>query len=493
MGFLTNLGLAAGRNIITGQELQQQQEDIQLKKQQIAMGQIAIANAQRQQQTQQAVGSFLSSEAAKDASNVTDPVKAAGMYEKGAAIALQNGDFTSANEMGELAKGKLQEAKEQAAAVAQQQQVKKEALATAAEDYGTNPTPEGYKDLMRKAIDAGQNPTTIPAPGTPQFEAWRTNATLASKTASQRADFIQKQNDFQQNQQRLREAHADHEEDVRLKRTDQALLRESMKQAKSEKAPSHIETATGIYEYNPDQSIKGTRDLSDPAYVKIGASKQGQNAGNVSQAIVASSREALRGLRIIGAMDTGQTTGPFTGINDGTLIHQLTNTGTNALTPEDMQDYNVATKGLGLEISRAMTLGAGRGANQATINEMQDIVTAQAGTPKAVAVFKYANAIDIIRNRLESTGTLPNPEQEAMRQEALKQMQKVPLPEDVLKATKDAKLRRQMLTTGGSMADTAEKMQVESQSGGVGLPGSGTGNAPVNVPPLPAGWSVQVH
>ena len=493
MGFLTNLGLAAGRNIITGQELQQQQEDIQLKKQQIAMGQIAIANAQRQQQTQQAVGSFLSSEAAKDQSNVTDPVKAAGMYEKGAAIALQNGDFTSANEMGELAKGKLQEAKEQAAAVAQQQQVKKEALATAAEDYGANPTPEGYKDLMRKAIDAGQNPTTIPAPGTPQFEAWRTNATLASKTAAQRADFIQKQNDFQQNQQRLREAHADHEEDVRLKRTDQALLRESMNRAKAEKAPSHIETATGIYEYNPDQSIKGTRDLSDPAYVKIGASKQGQNAGNVSQAIVASSREALRGLRIIGAMDTGQTTGPFTGINDGTLIHQLTNTGTNALTPEDMQDYNVATKGLGLEISRAMTLGAGRGANQATINEMQDIVTAQAGTPKAVAVFKYANAIDIIRNRLESTGTLPNPEQEAMRQEALKQMQKVPLPEDVLKATKDAKLRRQMLTTGGSMADTAEKMQVESQSGGVGLPGSGTGNAPVNVPPLPAGWSVQVH
>jgi len=486
-GFLTNLGLAAGRNIITGQELQEKQEDIDLKKQQIAMGQIAIANAQRQQQTQQAVGSFLSSEAAKDASNVTDPVKAAGMLERGAQVALQGGDFVTANTMGELAKGKLQEAKEQAAAVAQQQQVKKEALANAADDYAANPTPEGYKDLARKAIDAGQKPTEIPMPGTPQFASWLNNQKLASKDASQKADFVQKAYEMDQNRQEKQREYDQTQKRILQEHRDNVMLREAMIQAKAEKAPSHIETATGIYEYNPDQSIKGTRDLADPAYVKIGASKQGQNASNVSQAVVASSREALRGLRIIGAMDTGQTTGPFTGINDGTLVHQLTNTGTNVLTPEDMQDYNVATKGLGLEISRAMTLGAGRGANQATINEMQDIVTAHAGTPKAVAVFKYANAIDIIRNRLESTGTLPNPEQEAMRQEALKQMQKVPLPEDVLKATKDAKLRRQMLTTGGSMADTAEKMQVESQSGGVGLPGSGTGNAPADLPPLPAG------
>jgi len=470
-GFLTNLGLAAGRNIITGQELQEKQEDIQLKKQQIAMGQIAIANAQRQQQTQQAVGSFLSSEAAKDASNVTDPVKAAGMLERGAQVALQGGDFVTANTMGELAKGKLQEAKEQAAAVAQQQQVKKEALANAADDYAANPTPEGYKDLARKAIDAGQNPTQIPMPGTPQFASWLNNQQLASKTAAQRADFVQKAYEMDQNRQ---EKQREHQDNVALRQQSMqqtAMLREAMLADRQQAR----------------QMERERLDLEEKKFA-TGGTKETSQQRQSNNAIIASGSEAVRGLHVIGALDSDQTAGPFQGLAHGTILESLSKTGGNILTSEDQQIYHTATAGLGLELARTMTLGGGRGANQATIDELQDVVTAHPGDTKATAVFKFANAADIIRNRLESMPTPGDSEQAGKREALLKDLAKIPTPQQVLASVKDPKQRAKMLASQESMSNAMDKIQ--SSAGGVGLPGSGTGNAPINVPPLPPGFKL---
>jgi len=484
MGFLTNLGLAAGRNIITGQELQQQQEDIQLKKQQIAMGQIAIANAQRQQQTQQAVGSFLSSEAAKDASNVTDPVKAAGMLERGAQVALQGGDFVTANTMGELAKGKLQEAKEQAAAVAQQQQVKKEALATAADDYAANPTPEGYKDLARKAIDAGQNPTQIPMPGTPQFASWLNNQQLASKTAAQRADFVQKAYEMDQNRQ---EKQREHQDNVALRQQSMqqtAMLREAMLADRQQAL----------------QMERERLDLDKQKFAEGGATGQRQSKQEADRvnAVVGNAAEAVRNLDVLSEMKIGTSNTPFANLHDESFLDAFAKAGTNIITPANTQMLASAQGGLVSELTNINVIGPGtRGPTQARIEEMHKALDFQPGSPPIVNLFRFANAADIARVRLKNVpDELLSPSALASKKEQLEILDKIPSPKQVYKAAQNSPYAAQVNATQASIGDVSKDLLNMAKPASAktestpGLPGSGTGNAPVNIPPLPAGFKL---
>lgn len=497
-GFLTNLGLAAGRDLMYGQDYEEKQADIAYKKQQLAMGQIALQNAQRQQQTAQTVGAFLASETAKDQANVTDPTKAAKLYERGASMFMQNGDLAGAEEMSKLAQGKVQEAKEQLVVQAEQKHAKDEAFANAADDYAANPTADGYKAMAKAALDSGRDPTKIPMPGTPQMAAYLNNAATAGMDSKSKAEFAQKAKEQDANRAQRWQEHLDHEADTHARLAQIALTREAMKQAHADKAPEHLEINGGIYERDPTGQIKGPRDVGDPALVRIGSARQGVTAGAADKAIVASSREALRGLKIVGAMSSDQTGGPFFGMGTGNYLDRLASVASTAMTPEMAQDYDTATAGIGLEVSRALTLGAGKGPNQSTIDEMQHIVKSPPGTPIPVAVFKYANAIDIIRNRLESAGTLADPQQDALRVQALKEMEKVPDPVDVLKATRDPKLRQQMLRQSSSMSDTAARMQEEIQrnnpgGGAVGLSGTPDTGAGSTAAPIPSGWSVKEH
>lgn len=502
-GFLTNLGISYGNSLIYGQEYQKKQADLDLEKQQIQMGQIALGQAQQRQQTQQAVGQFLASEAAKDQSNVTDPVKVSQQYEKAAGIALQNGDFASANTMNDLAKGKLAEAKEQSAALAQQQQVKKEALSNAADDYASAPSSGAASDLMRKAVDAGVNPTTIPQPGTPQFASWANQQALASKTASQKADFLQKAYEMNANRQEKQQEHADN---VALRtatirqtaayQNGMLDLRRAEMADKQDRAPQTKDIGGSTYEYDPAGRIKGARDTPDPGWVKVGGPKQTAQMQQTNNAIVASASEGLRGLKNIGAMSSDATAGPFAGLHDGTILDSIAKTGTQAMTPTDMQIYHVAAAGMGLEVSRTLTLGGGRGANQALINEMQNIVEVHPGESKATALFKYSNAADIIRNRLSTLPDTSDPKVMAQRKELESDLEKIPTPQQVLSAVGSPKERQKLLGIQSNMAELAGKV---ADSSGESLPGGADTGAGTNVPPLPSGgglpsgWSVEVH
>jgi len=496
MGFLTNLGLAAGRNIITGQELQEKQEDIDLKKQQIAMGQIAIANAQRQQQTQQAVGSFLSSEAAKDASNVTDPVKAAGMLERGAQVALQGGDFVTANTMGELAKGKLQEAKEQAAAVAQQQQVKKEAFATAADDYAANPTPDGYKDLARKAIDAGENPTKIPMPGTPQFASWLNNAKLASKTASQRADFVQKAYEMDQNRRARQQEHAETEKRLLMEHRDNVMLREAMIQAKEktaeEKAPKTQTVGDTTYEYDPSGKLQGDRNLPDKAWVALGQKMSSQQMQGAARGTYAAA-EIHRTLANVLKFDPGTTTSPFSHLGASTPLEALTKVGFQKLTPAQSQALQVNAAGLGNFIASLDSAMGGRMAAGEQQAHLQEMGTPGPGDSGYTALYKVANAKEMAITALQYLpGNIPDTE----KGKALINGFNKDIPfstDDVIKmmkadphSQKDEAQIRKLIEDSSKIKENIKEAAPE----GVGLPGSGTGNAPVNVPPLPPGFKL---
>lgn len=467
MGFLTNLGLAAGRSILIGQDMQAKQADIDLKKQQVAMGQIAVENAQRQQQTQQTVGSFLSSEIARDNAAASDPVKSAQMYQRAEGIALQGGDFTTANELGTLAKGKLQEAKEAIATVTAQKHQKNEDLANAADEFAANPTADGYRDLARKAAEAGQDPSRIPMPNTPQFATWLNQQKMAGMDSKARAEFTQKAYEADQNRQARIEAHNDNVALRQQSMQQTAMMREAMQSDRQARL----------------QMERERLNLEEKKYATQGTRQTSQQVA-ANNAIIGSAAESVRGLHVIGALDSDQTAGPFQGLAGGTILDVLAKTGGNVLTTQDQQLYHTATAGLGLELARTMTLGGGRGANQATINELQDVVTAHPGDTKATAVFKFANAADIIRNRLESMPTPQDPEQAGKRQKLLEELKKVPTPNQVIATVKDPKQRAKMLSSQESMSDAVGKVDTAPA---VGLPGSPDTGAGTNAPPLPAG------
>lgn len=502
-GFLQQVGLNVGNDMIVGQDMAAKQADIDYK-------QNLVAQQKQQMQSAKDMGNFLKQAGLQDAQTVNDPAKAAQMYEKASDLAAQNGDFDGAAKMSALAKGKLSEAKDAAAAVTQAQSVKKEALATKASDFNSNPTKQGQDDLVKAALDAGVNPNTIPIPGTPAFAAWTKQQEMAGMDSKTRAEFTEKASEAAARMAETRQAHQDMEADKAASRAlmaqNQAAMRQEHQEAlalrmqehqdrvqeRAEKAPTTKEMADGLYEYDPGMGMKGTRNATDPRYVKIADPKLSATERQANKAIVGSSGEAMRGLNVIGAMKSDQTAGPFAGLSDGTLLGSLAKTGTTALTPADMQIYHTAASGMGLEVARTMTLGGGRGANQSTINEMQQIIEVHPGETRATAMFKFANAADIIRTRLASTPRSGDPVVDKQRDEVEAQLRKIPTPQQILAATSDVKQRESMLAVQEKVQHTSNKIQSESQDG-TGLPGTPDAGAGTNAPPLPAGWSVKVH
>lgn len=493
-GFLQTLGLAAGNNIIVGQQLDAQKAETQLKQQQLQMGAMAIQEKQQQQATQKAIGAAISSDLSLDPSKAANASAMAGEYEKGAGLALKNGDFSSAATMTDLAKGKLQEAKDQATYVAQQKAVKQEDLAKAADSYSSAPTSEGAADVARKAVAAGVNPTTIPSPGTPQFTTWVNAQKLAGMKSGDVAKLTETVRATNLKAQIQIQNHADHEQDVRLSQANLAANRESMRSialmglevrrdAAANRAPTTKDFNGATYEHDPSQQIKGVRDTPDPAWVKIGGAKQTATQMGQNNAVVQSASEALRGIELTGKLAVGVTAGPFADLTSHTILQSIAKTGTNALTPSESKIYQTMTAGLGLEAARVLTLGAGRGANQATINEMQHIVTIAPGDDKATAMFKYANAADLIRNRLDSLPETTDPKVNATRERLVKSLNKIPTPDAILAAVQDPTQVNKLLGIQGRMSDVSQRLTSEAETAPA-LPASGG---------LPSGWSVKEH
>lgn len=487
MGFLSNLGLAAGNNILVGQELQERQENIELKKQQVAMGNLAMQQAQRQAATQQAVGSFLQSEQAKDASNFTDPVKAAGEYQKAAGLALQQGDFASANTMQELAKGKLSEAKEAAATLAQQQQVKKEALANAADDYAANPTAEGAKDMMRKAVDAGVNPSTIPMPGTAQWGTWVNQQSLASKTASQRADFMQKAAEKQQDRELKLQEHSDNVQlrEAQMKQT--AMLREGMMGIQRQNLQLH-----------QDELELRKKELEDKEKGVIGGGAAGGRVGVQQQrdtaAIAGAAAEGARNLRNITQFKLGTAGSPFQNLSDHGALDAVARMGTNAFTPDQVQMFQTAGAGLATQVGRVETLGGGRGVNQAQINQLEKQLTPVAGDHPLTQLYKVATGAELLKTRMQNTPPPTNPQMKAQWDKTMAELDKYPTPEAIL-GVADSQQKRELLNFDKSYSSNLDRVRndVAAHPADEPLPGGADAGAGTSAPPIPSGWSVRAH
>lgn len=479
MGFLANLGLAAGRNLLYGQDFQEKQEDITLKKQQLQMGQMAIQKEQKQQQDEQAVGQFLASEAQADASNVTDPVKAAQTFEKGAAKALQMGDFAIAKQMGDLAKGKMDDAKEQATVVAQQLQVKKEDLANAAFDYVNNPSPQVYSDLQKKAVAAGVNPSEIPPPGTPQAATWANKQTLVSKTAAQKADFVQKYAEMDDNRREKQQEFNIRQQDLQESRKQTAMLRESAAEDRKMRLDMEKERLS-----LDKEKFKSAQE---------GGGKMSVQQQRDTSAIAGAAAEGARNLRNISHFQLGTASSPFQNLSDHGVLDAAARAGTNAFTPETVQMFQTAGAGLATQVARVETLGAGRGGNQAQVDQLEKQLTPVAGDHPLTQLYKVATGAQLLLTRMENTPAPRDPGMKAQWDKTIDELSKYPQPEAILGVASSAQKKELTnLDKSYSANLTAIRSSGEGNTGG-GLPGGADAGAGTNVPPIPQGWSVHAH
>jgi hypothetical protein len=501
-GFLQGVGLAAGRNVIYGQEFAQKQANLEETQNQVQLQKFQLGQLAQQQQTQKDVGDFIGSELQKDASNVTDPVKTAQMYQKAAGIALRDGDFTSADNMSKLAKSKLDEAKQAAVLVQQQQQQRKEDLANAAGDFSTNPTAEGGQALVQKAVAAGVNPTTIPQPGTPAFKTWANQQQLASKSASERADFVEKANENAERMKEKREEHADNValrlEQMRATAANQAAnreLREAMAADRRARAPEVKDINGSQYQYDPTGTVKGDRDTPDPGWVKIGEKMTSQQKTGVSRGSYAAA-EVSRSLGKVLQFDPGTTTGPFANLGAHTPLEAMLKVGSNQLTPAQYQSMNVNAAGLGNQIASLESALGGRMAAGTQQQHLQDMAVPQPGDSGYTAAYKIANAKELTVTALKHLpGNFANTPQGKAQIEELEKS--IPFSTDgIIKLMKkDPQSKKSEAAIRQLTLDSAKaKENIAEATPGIGAsPVPSAAPAGASVPGLPSGWSVKEH
>lgn len=498
-GFLQGLGLAYGNSLIYGQQFEQNKARTELLKTEAERAQMQTRQMQQQMQTQQKLGAFIQSQTELEGANATNPLEQAKMYSKAAGIAASMGDFASSQEMSKLSENASTEARQQAVDLAQQKAAKNEDLANAADAYASNPTREGAMELARKAIAAGQNPASIPANlNSTEGQAWVSQQRLAGMASGKRAEFLEKISDAKARRDEQWQIHKDN---VALRqatmqqtaafREESLALRRSEIADRQAREPKVVSIGSGQYEFDPTGNMKGERLASDPRYVKLGEKTTAQQESN-AKAIGGAAAEATRNLDQMSRFPTGIVNSPFAHMTDHTFTSALGKTATNVITPEQVQMFQTSSSGLATELSRVMTLGGGRGANQSVINEVKQQITPTAGDTNLEAAYKLSTGAQIVLTRMQSQS--PPQDQQAAKKwnETMATLEKYPTPEQILNVA-SGKERQKLSTLEGSYNNLLNKI------GGEGLPGGANTGAGTNVPPLPAGgglpsgWSVKVH
>lgn len=505
-GFLLGAVEAYGNEQIQGAKLGEQQAQTALLKTEAQRAQLQQQQMQQQMKTQKDIGAFIKSQTDLEGADAALPMNQAKMYSKAAGLAASQGDLQSAKEMTDLSKQATQEGIEQTKALAVQTAQKKEALATIADNTPEQPTREQSNALVRSAVEAGVDPTTIPLPGTPAFLTWKNAQKLAGMDSTKKAEFIQKATDMKATREQHEKDHMDNVATARASQQATAVYREGLLQMdrqrladsaqtradRAQRAPQTIDVGAAKYEYDPDSKVGGDRLATDPRYVKLG-NKVSTTQENNTVATGKAAANVSRDLDQMGRFPTGTTNSPFAHITDHDFLSSIEKVGSNALTPEQVQMFGTSTGGMSTELGRVLTIGAGRGANQSLINEVKTFTTPNAGDTNLEAAYKMATAAQMVKTTMENT---PPPNDQSVKKgwdATLAKVSSFPSPEEILKAASGPQ-RKQLSTLDGTYTQLLGKVQdAVTKNNSEPLPGGGDAGGGTNAPLLPAGWTVTAH
>jgi hypothetical protein len=332
-------------------------------------------------------------------------------------------------------------------------------------------------------VDAGIPPSQIPTPGTPEFGKWVNQQQLASKTASQRADFVQKAYEMDSNR---REKQAEHADNVALRQQGMqqtAMLREAM---------------IGISQSNLGLRAQEIGIRQEELKIKqdtaASGGKQGVQQQRDTAAIAGAAAEGARNLRNITSFNLGTAGSPFQNLSDHSLLDAVARGGTNAFTPETVQMFQTAGAGLATQVGRVETLGGGRGVNQSQINQLEKQLTPVAGDHPVTQLYKVATGAELLLTRMENTPPPRDPTMKAQWDKTMHELSTYPKPEELLKVSK-GEVKKSLLNLDKSYAENLNRVRadVAAHPAETPLPGGADAGAGINVPPIPAGWSVKAH
>jgi len=221
--------------------------------------------------------------------------------------------------------------------------------------------------------------------------------------------------------------------------------------------------------------------------VKLGQKITATQENNIT-AIGGAAAEASRNLQQMARFPTGSAQSPFSHITDHDFVAAIGKTAATALTPEQVQMFDTSSAGLATELSRVMTLGGGRGANQSVINEVRKQITPVQGDTNLTAAYKLSTGAQIVLTRMEATPRPSDATVAAKWDKTIEELQKFPSPEAVLSAAQ-GKQAGQLRALQGKYSDLLQQVQ----DTGTGVPGTADTGKGGNAPPLPAGWTVTEH
>jgi hypothetical protein len=439
-------------------ELDNRKADVEMKQQQIAQSKNAMALQQQQQvqsQQQQAAMAKLIDNFDKDNQNkqVEDGAtpdgeaevkleKQAGLYEQiGKTFLLSDpARAESFMKMADSARGKKAATEEANLRIGAKRAKDTASYAGAVLD-GTQ-TPEQAFAWVKDNVSL-KDALSIPTDPLEAKNWWKAKQTQGLSAAEQ----IQGQTEIRKEATRAQERketleerrkeHADRERDIALSRD---ILRQGQKSAAEERALRHQERADALEKKWPGGAAGA------------GGNIQFRN----TVAAVNYAAESVRGLKLVGEMGKGQSSGVFGHLATGEGIPSaLAKTGGNRLTSEEQQIYQTATKGLGLELAQLATAGSGRGANQAVTKELSSMIEVIPGDTQFEAMFKLANAADFVRTRLKSVPKSSDPTIQATRDETDAELKKFPTPSAIIAAADAAKYKLK----GGTMKRKASMLE----------------------------------
>ena len=314
-----------------------------------------------------------------------------------------------------------------------------------------------------------------------------------------KAEFLQKTADTKARREEQWQIHADNvdlkrasmQQTAQFREMEIGLRRDAMAE-RAQKAPQTIDVGAAKYEYDPDSSVKGERLASDPRYVKLG-NKVSTTQENNTVATGKAAANVTRDLNQMARFPTGTASSPFAHITDHDFLTSIEKTGSNALTPEQVQMFGTSAAGLSTELARVLTLGGGRGANQSVINEIKTFTTPTAGDTNLEAAYKMSTAAQMVKTTMDNT---PPPSDQSVRKgwDATKaSVDSFPTPEQILAAA-SGKEKKKLAAMTGTYSDLLNKVQDAAASNNTEPPPGGADvGAGTSAPPIPAGWSVKVH
>jgi hypothetical protein len=262
-------------------------------------------------------------------------------------------------------------------------------------------------------------------------------------------DFTEKQAEFKDKQDEAKQVHKDNEADKLAQRQQtaaiQAGMREDRREARRESEARYQERK---------------QDKKDEVDAKVG--KQSSTQQMAVDGIATSTAEAVQQLKTASRFNANVTSGAFNDLKGGTVTTATEKALANTLTSQDAKLYQANMGGLALEYARALTIGAGKGANQSTINELKETVTAHAGDTELVKLFKTAVVTDALRARARTNRPSTNPETAAVQKESLEYLHTQPTAQEILAYGEKIGKTGELAKVQGRVADVQARIKADS-------------------------------